>query len=78
MIKKEKSAINLIKYKVGDTIVPSLKIREALSQAISDFYQTIVNKNFISKSNGLKGLEVVEILEAANKSMKLEGKPVKI
>ena len=78
VIKKEKSSINLIKYKVGDTIVPSLKIKEALSQAISDFYQTIVNKNFISKSNGLKGLEVVEILEAANKSMKLEGKPVKI
>ncbi len=78
VIKKEKSSINLIKYKVGDTIVPSLKIKEALSQAISDFYQTIVNKNFICKSNGLKGLEVVEILEAANKSMKLEGKPVKI
>ena len=48
-----------------------------MSQRIP-FYQTIVNKNFISKSNGLKGLEVVEILEAANKSMKLEGKPVKI
>ena len=78
VIKKEKSSINLIKYKVGDTIVPSLKIKEALSQAISDFYQTIVNKNFICKSDGLKGLEVVDILEAANKSMKLEGKPINI
>ena len=78
VIKKEQSTINLIKYKVGDTIVPSLKMKEALSQAISDFYQTIVNKKFKSKSNGTKGLEVVEILEAANKSMKLEGKPIKI
>ena len=78
VIKKEKSSINLIKYKVGDTIVPSLKMKEALSQAISDFYQTIVNKNFISKSDGINGLEIVEILEAANKSMKLEGKPIKI
>ena len=69
---------NLIKYKVGDTIIPNLNITEALSQAISDFYATITNKNFICKSDGAKGYEVVEILEAANKSMKLGGTPVKV
>ena len=41
VIKKEKTSINLIKYKVGDTIVPNLKIREALAQAISDFYKLL-------------------------------------
>ena len=78
VIKKEKTSINLIKYKVGDTIVPNLKIREALAQAISDFYAAITNKNFVCKSDGVKGYEVVEILEAANKSMKLGGTPVKV
>ena len=78
VIKKEKSSINLIKYKVGDTIVPTLPIKEALSQAISDFYQAITKKRFVCKSDGIKGYEVVEILEAASKSMKLDGKPVKI
>ena len=78
VIKKEKTSINLIKYKVGDTIVPNLKIREALAQAISDFYDTITNENFVCKSDGVKGCEVVEILEAANKSMKLGGTPVKV
>ncbi len=78
VIKKEKSSINLIKYKVGDTIIPSLNTKEALSQAISDFYQAITNKNFTCKSDGVKGLEVVKILEAASKSMKLDGKPIKI
>ena len=78
VIKKEKTSINLIKYKVGDTIVPNLKIREALAQAISDFYTAITNKNFVCKSDGVKGYEVVEILEAANKSMKLGGTPVKV
>ena len=78
VIKKEKTSINLIKYKVGDTIVPNLKIREALAQAISDFYDSITDENFVCKSDGVKGCEVVEILEAANKSMKLEGTPVKV
>ncbi len=78
VIKREKRSINLIKYKVGDTIIPNLNIKEALSQAISDFYATITNKNFICKSDGAKGYEVVEILEAANKSMKLGGTPVKV
>ena len=78
VIKREKRTINLIKYKVGDTIIPNLNIKEALSQAISDFYATITNKNFICKSDGAKGYEVVEILEAANKSMKLGGTPVKV
>ena len=78
VIKREKRSINLIKYKVGDTLIPNLNIKEALSQAISDFYATITNKNFICKSDGAKGYEVVEILEAANKSMKLGGTPVKV
>ncbi len=78
VIKKEKRSINLIKYKVGDTIIPNLNMKEALSQAILDFYASVKNKNFVCKSDGLKGLEVVEILEAANKSMNLDGSPVKV
>ena len=73
--KERKTSINLIKYKVGD-IGASLKIREALAQAISDFYTAITNKNFVCKSDGVK-VEVVEILKL-NKSMKLGGTPVKV
>ena len=50
----------------------------AAAKAISDFYTAITNKNFVCKSDGVKGCEVVEILEAANKSMKLGGTPVKV
>ena len=78
VIKKEKSSINLIKYKVGDTTIPNLTIKEALAQAVTDFYKTIKNKKFICKSDGIKGMEVVEILEAASKSMKLDGRPIKL
>ena len=78
VIKNEKSSVNLIKYKVGDTFVPSLNNSEALSIAVKEFYNIINKKNYKSKSDAQKGLEIIYILEAADKSMSMNGKPVLI
>ena len=78
IVKKQNSSANLIKYKIGDTLIPSLKNKEALAEAVSDFYRSIKERRFNSKSNGNDGLNVVNILEAADKSMAKNGKPMKV
>ena len=78
VIKNENSASNLIKYKVGDTFLPNLKDVEALKMAVVEFKNMIHNLKYKSISNGQNGLDVVKILEAADKSMANNGKPVKV
>ena len=78
VIKNEKTSVNLIKYKVGDTYLPYLYNIEALSKAVIEFDKSIRNKRYKSRSSGLDGLEIVKVLEAADKSMIMNGKPVKV
>ena len=59
-------------------MIPSLKNKEALAEAVAEFYRSIKEKKFNSKSNGNDGLNVVNILEAADKSMAKNGKPIKV
>ena len=77
IIKKDKSSNNLVNYKIGDTYLPNLKNKEALSLAVDEFYFS-VKKNLPAKTDGINGLQVVRILEAADKSMKYNGKPIKL
>ena len=77
IIKKEDSSKNLVNYKVGDTYIPNLKNKEGLSEAVNEFYLSIKN-NVPAKTDGINGLKVVKILEAADKSMSLNGRPIKI
>lgn len=77
IIKDNNSSKNLVNYKVGDTYIPNLKNKEALSLAVSEFYQSIVNMK-PAITDGNNGLDVVKILEAADKSMKLNGKPIRL
>ena len=67
----------LVNYKIGGTYTPNLKNKEALTLAVNEFYLSIKN-NLPSKTDGVNGLKVVQILDAADKSMKLNGKPVKL
>ena len=78
VIKNEKSSANLVKYKVGDTHLPYLNNSEALSLAVIEFNKCIRNKNYKSKSTALDALKIVKILEAADKSMSMNGKPIKV
>ena len=78
VIKNENSPSNLVEYKVGDTFLPNLKNTEALKTAVLEFKRMIHNKKYKSRSTGQNGMDVVNILEAADKSMKNNGRPVKV
>ena len=77
IIKNDNSSNNLVNYKIGDTYIPNLSNKEALSLAVDEFYFSIKN-GLVVKTDGYNGLKVVEILEAADKSMKLNGKPIRL
>ena len=78
VIKNENSPSNLVEYKVGDTFLPNLKNTEALKTTVLEFKKMIHNKKYKSRSTGQNGMDVVNILEAADKSMKNNGRPVKV
>ena len=78
VIKNESSPSNLVEYKVGDSFLPNLKNTEALKTAVLEFKKMIHNKKYISRSTGQNGMDVVKILEAADKSMANNGRPVKV
>jgi predicted dehydrogenase len=73
---EEKNKI-LVDYRVGDIYIPKLENKEALLGVANDFLGSIVqNKEPIASS--VLGLEVVEILESAQKSIKLNGQEIEI
>ncbi len=67
----------LIDYRVGDIFVPKIELKEALQSMAEDFAQGILNKT-TPISNAQKALEVVKVLEAAQTSIKNNGKEVKL
>lgn len=74
---KSKNDINefLVDYRIGDINVPKINITEALSLMVNDFINSIKNKTE-PISNSEMGLEVVKILDAAERSMKNNGKEI--
>jgi predicted dehydrogenase len=71
---EEKNRI-LVDYRVGDIYIPKLETKEALLGVANDFVDSIdQNKEPIASST--LGLEVVQILESAQKSIKLNGKEI--
>jgi len=78
VIKNENSPSNLVEYKVGDTFLPNLKNTEALKTAVLEFKRMIHNKKYKSRSTGQNGMDVVKLLEAADRSMVNNGRPVKV
>ena len=67
----------LADYRVGDIFIPKLPTREGLSSMIEDFVSAIIDKTK-PISNYDIGLQVVKILEAAQRSITNQGKEVKI
>jgi len=67
----------LIDYRVGDIYVPKLEMKEALAGMAADFIQCIqTGKGPVS--NWKSGLDVVKVLEAAQLSIKANGREIKI
>lgn len=66
-----------IGYRTGDMWAPQLEMREALHAVARHFLDVITTKTS-SISDGLAGLRVVRVLEAATQSMAGQGRPVSI
>lgn len=67
----------LVDYRVGDIYVPKLENREALGGVANDFIQSI-STGKTPVSDWKSGLDVVKVLEAAQSSIKTNGKEIQI
>lgn len=76
---KEKEGIYnaLVQYRIGDMHSPKLVATEALTLGVEEFVNSIIEKRK-PLTNGDDGLKVVQILEAAEASIKEKGKLVPI
>jgi predicted dehydrogenase len=65
----------LVSYRSGDVWVPKVEQTEALKLEAEYFIDCVTNSK-IPMNDGLSGLRVVKILEAANQSIKNKGETV--
>ena len=64
-----------VSYRTGDLVSPALTDREALASMVEEFADCI-RAGRPSLTDGRSGLRVLDILEAASRSMELHGAPV--
>ena len=64
-----------LSYRSGDIIVPRVEAAEPLSLELQDFARAI-HTGITPRSHALLGLEVVEVIEAAETSLRSNGDPV--
>lgn len=74
---KEKTYSDLVKYRVGDIYSPYVDRQEALKAEIQHFCDCIT-KGIKPLTDGNSGLQIVKILEAVDRSIKMNGKQVRI
>jgi predicted dehydrogenase len=67
----------LVNYRIGDMWSPKLDITEALRSETAHFIDCIEN-NKTPITDGQAGLRVVKILEAADRSLAKQGRPIKL
>ncbi|HYZ83669.1 MAG TPA: Gfo/Idh/MocA family oxidoreductase [Bryobacteraceae bacterium] len=67
----------LVSYRSGDMYAPRLDVTEALLIEVQHFAECIEN-SMVPRSDGLAGLRVVSLLEAASESMRRRGSCVKV
>jgi predicted dehydrogenase len=67
----------MVDYRTGDVYIPKLKGHEALSAVASDFINSILTKSK-PVSDNIIGIDVVKILEAAQLSIKQNGRLIEI
>ena len=67
----------LVDYRIGDMTAPKLDTSEALFVEINDFIRALTERK-PPKVDGLAGLDVVRVLEAADESLSCNGKWVPV
>ena len=67
----------LVSYRSGDMWAPKVEQAEALKQEAT-YFVNCIKKNETPFNDGLAGLRVVRLLEAAGRSLKERGKPVNL
>jgi predicted dehydrogenase len=77
IINVEKIYDALVQYRIGDMHSPIVNQTEALALGVKEFIAAI-KENRKPLTSGEEGLKVVQILEAADKSIKAKGKLVEI
>jgi predicted dehydrogenase len=66
-----------IGYRAGDMWAPHIPAKEALQTEVEHFIDCMRNGK-LPISSGLSGLKVVQILEAASRSIREQGKPIRL
>ncbi len=66
-----------IGYRAGDMWAPHISTKEALQTEVEHFVECVTT-GATPVSDGLSGLRVIEVLEAASRSIADQGKPVKL
>lgn len=66
-----------IGYRAGDVWAPQLATREGLAAEVEHFADCIAN-NRVPETDGMVGLRVVELLEAASSSLGQRGRPIEL
>jgi predicted dehydrogenase len=66
-----------IGYRAGDMWAPHISAKEALQTEIEHFADCVIN-NTAPISSAASGLQIVEILEAASRSINEQGRPVRL
>ena len=64
-------------YRYGDIYIPHIQEHEALSRECGHFIECIESGN-TPRSDGYSGLRVIRIIEAANQSLKEEGRAIPV
>jgi predicted dehydrogenase len=67
----------LVSYRIGDMTAPRLDTREALLTEIEHF-ATCIRDGRTPMTDGQVGLQVVEVLEGATRSMRMRGHPIEL
>ena len=67
----------LVSYRSGDMYVPKVDNTEALKLEV-DYFAECIENNHKPFNDGEAGLKVVKMLEAADKSLKNDGKKIKL
>ena len=66
-----------VSYRLGDTWAPALPEREALGQMVGEFADSILGGR-TPRTDGMSGLRVLSVLEAAKASLSLDGQLVDV
>jgi predicted dehydrogenase len=74
---RDKIYTELIQYRIGDMYAPRIESKEAIKQEVEHIVDCLKN-NRRPLTDGEAGLEVVRLLEAAQESLKHNGKFIKI